>query len=169
LVIGATEVHPVSSRTRSLRPSAPMVLGGRPPGRVGHCQEAFSFNPPAVPDEWTAVCFNRALPAEPRPAGGAAVPAAPSHRRLQAPQPPAPQPHAQSSPLLQSPAHPGSLFGDKAIFIYTSPGINTAYCHFMHRFLYFTKSNGVAHFRRLKTGISLGISREITSRQSAQR
>ena len=43
LVIGATEVHPDTSRTRSLSPSAPMVLGGRPPGRVGHCQETFSF------------------------------------------------------------------------------------------------------------------------------
>jgi len=41
LVIGATVVHPVTSRTRSLRLSAPMVLGGRPPGRVGHCQETF--------------------------------------------------------------------------------------------------------------------------------
>ena len=27
--------HPFPSRTRKLRPSAPMVLGGRPPGRVG--------------------------------------------------------------------------------------------------------------------------------------
>ena len=44
LVIGATVVHPVTFRTRQLRPSAPMVLGGRPPGRVGHCQETFLFN-----------------------------------------------------------------------------------------------------------------------------
>ena len=44
LVIGAAEVHPVSSRTRPLSPSAPMVLGGRPPGRVGHCQGAFVFS-----------------------------------------------------------------------------------------------------------------------------
>ncbi len=43
LVIGATEVHPVSSRTRQLSPSALMVLGGQPPGRVGHRQETFSF------------------------------------------------------------------------------------------------------------------------------
>jgi hypothetical protein len=42
LVIGATEVHPVPYRTRSLSPLALMVLGGRPPGRVGHCQETFS-------------------------------------------------------------------------------------------------------------------------------
>src|SRR3970282_2903381 len=41
LVIGATGVHPGTSRTRSLSPSAPMVLGGRPPGRVGHRQETF--------------------------------------------------------------------------------------------------------------------------------
>src|SRR5512143_2798504 len=27
-----------------------MVLGGRPPGRVGHCQEAFSFNHTNPPD-----------------------------------------------------------------------------------------------------------------------
>ena len=40
-MIGATGVHPVTSRTRQLSPSAPMVLGGRPPGRVGHCQGAF--------------------------------------------------------------------------------------------------------------------------------
>ena len=44
LVIGATVVHPDTSRTRSLRLSAPMVLGGRPPGRVGHRQETFLFN-----------------------------------------------------------------------------------------------------------------------------
>ena len=43
LVIIATRVHPVTSRTRKLRSSAPMVLGGQPPGRVGHCQETFSF------------------------------------------------------------------------------------------------------------------------------
>ena len=41
LVIGATRVHPVTSRTRKLRSSALMVLGGQPPGRVGHCQETF--------------------------------------------------------------------------------------------------------------------------------
>ena len=40
-MIGATGSHPVTSRTRQLSPSAPMVLGGRPPGRVGHCQGAF--------------------------------------------------------------------------------------------------------------------------------
>ena len=40
-MIGAAGSHPVTSRTRQLSPSAPMVLGGRPPGRVGHCQGAF--------------------------------------------------------------------------------------------------------------------------------
>jgi hypothetical protein len=40
-VIGATEVHPVTSRTRQLSPSASMVLGGQPPGRVDHCQRYF--------------------------------------------------------------------------------------------------------------------------------
>ena len=43
LVIRATRVHPVPFRTRKLSSSAPMVLGGQPPGRVGHRQEAFSF------------------------------------------------------------------------------------------------------------------------------
>jgi hypothetical protein len=38
LVIGAAGVHPVPSRTRKLSPLAPMVLGWRRPGRVGHCQ-----------------------------------------------------------------------------------------------------------------------------------
>src|SRR5256885_8520459 len=31
----AAESHPFPSRTRKLSPPAPMVLGGRPPGRVG--------------------------------------------------------------------------------------------------------------------------------------
>ena len=43
LVIWATEVHPVPYRTRKLSLSAPMVLGGRPPRRVGHCQGAFLY------------------------------------------------------------------------------------------------------------------------------
>ena len=43
LVIGAARTHPVTSRTRSLSSPALMVLGGRPPGRVGHCQRTFSF------------------------------------------------------------------------------------------------------------------------------
>src|SRR5690606_12743279 len=34
----AVGVHPVPSRTRSLSPPAPMVLGGQPPGRVGRRQ-----------------------------------------------------------------------------------------------------------------------------------
>src|SRR4051812_33106947 len=31
----AVESHPFPSRTRKLSPPAPMVLGGKPPGRVG--------------------------------------------------------------------------------------------------------------------------------------
>jgi hypothetical protein len=42
-VIGAVWVHPVTSRTRKLSTSAPMVLGGRLPGRVGHCQGIIPF------------------------------------------------------------------------------------------------------------------------------
>jgi hypothetical protein len=38
LVSVAVGVHPVPSRTRSLSPPAPMVLGGEPPGRLGRCQ-----------------------------------------------------------------------------------------------------------------------------------
>lgn len=38
LVADAAGVHPVPSRTRSLSPPAPMVLGGKPPGSVGRCQ-----------------------------------------------------------------------------------------------------------------------------------
>ena len=41
LVILAAGIHPVTSRTRKLSPPALMVLGGQPPGRVGHCQEDF--------------------------------------------------------------------------------------------------------------------------------
>ena len=41
LVIGAAGVHPVPSRTRQLSLPAPMVLGWRRPGRVGHCQGTF--------------------------------------------------------------------------------------------------------------------------------
>lgn len=44
LVIQATRVHPVPSRTRQLSSLAPMVLGGQPPGRVGHCQGTFHLN-----------------------------------------------------------------------------------------------------------------------------
>ena len=36
-------IHPVTSRTRQLSSSAPMVLGWRRPGRVGHCQGTFLF------------------------------------------------------------------------------------------------------------------------------
>ena len=44
LVIRAARVHPVPSRTRKLSSPASMVLGGQPPGRVDHRQEAFLFN-----------------------------------------------------------------------------------------------------------------------------
>ena len=58
----AAESHPFPSRTRPLSPPAPMVLGGRPPGRVGRrrisLEEAprstrgrfFAFRPGAGPD-----------------------------------------------------------------------------------------------------------------------
>ncbi len=39
LVVMARGNHPFPSRTRQLSPSAPMVLAGRPVGRVGHCKE----------------------------------------------------------------------------------------------------------------------------------
>ena len=42
LVTLAAGIHPDPSRTRQLSPPAPMVLGGRPPGRVGRCQEIFA-------------------------------------------------------------------------------------------------------------------------------
>ena len=32
------EIHPFPFRTRKLSPLAPMVLGGQPLGRVGHCR-----------------------------------------------------------------------------------------------------------------------------------
>ncbi len=38
LVTRGTWVYPATSRTRKSSTSTPMVLGGRPPGRVGHCQ-----------------------------------------------------------------------------------------------------------------------------------
>jgi hypothetical protein len=47
LVILAAGSHPAPSRTRKLSPPAPMVLGGQPPGRVGHRQES-SFFPEGV-------------------------------------------------------------------------------------------------------------------------
>jgi hypothetical protein len=51
LVVCASGVHPVPSRTRSLSLTAPMVLGGSLPGRVGRRQEiCFSFN--AHSHEW---------------------------------------------------------------------------------------------------------------------
>ena len=43
LVVCASGVHPVPSRTRSLSLTAPMVLGGTPPGRVGHRQRYCCF------------------------------------------------------------------------------------------------------------------------------
>ena len=43
LVIFAARVHLVTSRTQQLSSPAPMVLGGQPPGRVGHCQETFFY------------------------------------------------------------------------------------------------------------------------------
>ena len=44
LVTIAARVHPVTYRTRKLSSHTPMVLGGEPPGRVGHCQETFHLN-----------------------------------------------------------------------------------------------------------------------------
>ena len=43
LVVGAAGKRPVPSRTRKLSLLAPMVLGGRPPGRVGHRQETLFY------------------------------------------------------------------------------------------------------------------------------
>src|SRR3546814_9943938 len=43
-VVIATEIHPFPFRTRKLSPFAPMVLGGRPPGRVG--RRRFLEGPP---------------------------------------------------------------------------------------------------------------------------
>ncbi len=40
LVIRAARTHPVPSRTRSLSSPAPMILPGRPGGKVGHRQQA---------------------------------------------------------------------------------------------------------------------------------
>ena len=47
LVTMARGNHPFPSRTRQLSPSAPMVLVGRPAGRVGRCQELI-LNPDLV-------------------------------------------------------------------------------------------------------------------------
>src|SRR5207302_6148140 len=41
----AVESHPFPFRTRKLSPPAPMVLGGRPPGRVGR-RRIFSMRRP---------------------------------------------------------------------------------------------------------------------------
>ncbi len=38
LVVMAKRLHPYPSRTRKLSSSAPMVIGGCPPVRVGRCQ-----------------------------------------------------------------------------------------------------------------------------------
>jgi hypothetical protein len=38
LVIMAKRSHPFPCRTRKLSSSAPMVVGGSPPARVGRCQ-----------------------------------------------------------------------------------------------------------------------------------
>ena len=38
--------HPFPFRTRKLSPVAPMVLGGQPPGRVGHRRTKQSERPP---------------------------------------------------------------------------------------------------------------------------
>src|SRR3954451_22947913 len=40
----AAGTHPIAFRTRQLRPPAPMVLGGNPPGRVGR-RRVFSLRP----------------------------------------------------------------------------------------------------------------------------
>src|SRR5215471_17483544 len=37
VVIIAKGKHPFPSRTRSLSPSAPTILGGQPPGKIGRC------------------------------------------------------------------------------------------------------------------------------------
>ncbi len=55
LVIVAAGVHPVPSRTRQLSPPAPMVLEGRPSGRVGHRQKDFFYSPLAM---FSTLCYN---------------------------------------------------------------------------------------------------------------
>ncbi len=42
LVVMAAGIHPFPFRTRKLSLPAPMVLGGRPPGRVGRRQNFFN-------------------------------------------------------------------------------------------------------------------------------
>src|SRR5258708_6387757 len=49
LVSEAVGVHPVPSRTRSLSPPAPRVLGGTPPGRLGRRQLPLAHSPLVVP------------------------------------------------------------------------------------------------------------------------
>ena len=57
MVIFAAGVHPAPSRTRQLSPPAPMVLEGRPSGRVGHCQEGF-FYFVLIVDILLVLCYN---------------------------------------------------------------------------------------------------------------
>jgi hypothetical protein len=45
----AAGIHPFPSRTRPLSPPAPMVLGGRPPGRVGRCRNLSFDWCPSIP------------------------------------------------------------------------------------------------------------------------
>ena len=45
LVVMAAGIHPFPFRTRKLSLPAPMVLGGRPPGRVGHRQNPSMESP----------------------------------------------------------------------------------------------------------------------------
>ncbi len=60
LVACASGVHPVPSRTRPLSLTAPMVLGGQPPGRVGRRQET-SITFSAHSKEW-ALGFKAMMP-----------------------------------------------------------------------------------------------------------
>src|SRR4051812_4526010 len=101
--------HPFPSRTRQLSPPAPMVLGGRPPGRVGRRRISHAKRP--LPQRQGALvvfrpagriaCYGRGTRSTSAPrqgsaagrgrapggAGPAAVPTAPARRRRRPPPP----------------------------------------------------------------------------------
>ena len=58
--------HPFPFRTRKLSPVAPMVLGGQPPGRVGHCRINQEEDPHCVGVFFVTV---RSVPRRPGPFG----------------------------------------------------------------------------------------------------
>ena len=101
----AAESHPFPSRTRPLSPPAPMVLGGRPPGRVGRRRISFEEAPLLAGALLRVPALDRRTPAGSDAPASRAGDARPG-RDVRARRAPAGEPQDRSSGRPPEPAGP---------------------------------------------------------------